>query len=251
MLRHGDPTKKVTLLPLPAPQPRALAAAQVRTVKNIVDRIEVFHELKGRRHRGAGPRTHAHARPLRDRAIIYLLFGTGLRRAELVGLDLDQLQPAEADRLRQAKKARLAGVRGKGRTSRTVFLGRDARHALADYLQHERPGDATASTTPTALFLSAASIAARRPDGRLSPRSINTIVGEIGRLHDAQTPDPDRKLGTLRPHDARHTFAFQLSQASGHNRAELERRLGHANDRYLRLYTNPPDDIAAGYIEDL
>jgi integrase len=91
----------------------------------------------------------------------------------------------------------------------------------------------------------------RRPDGRLSPRSINTIVGEIGRLHDAQTTDPDRKLGTLRPHDVRHTFAFQLSQASGHNRAELERRLGHANDRYLRLYTNPPDDIAAGYIEDL
>ena len=43
----------------------------------------------------------------------------------------------------------------------------------------------------------------------------------------------------------------RLSEASGHNRAELERRLGHANDRYLRLYTNPPDDIAAGYVEDL
>ncbi|GIH99493.1 hypothetical protein Pta02_15020 [Planobispora takensis] len=64
-------------------------------------------------------------------------------------------------------------------------------------------------------------------------------------------PDPDRKLGTLRPHDARHTFAYGLSQASGHNRAELERRLGHTNDRYLRLYTNPPDDIAADYVEDL
>ncbi|MEV4170644.1 tyrosine-type recombinase/integrase [Nonomuraea sp. NPDC049709] len=153
--------------------------------------------------------------------------------------------------MRQAKKARLTGVRGKGRTSPTVFLGRDARQALADYLAQERPGDAAASTGAVALLLSAASIAARRPDGRLSPRSINTIVGEIGRLHDAQTPDRDRKLGALRPHDARHTFAFQLSQASGHNRAELERRLGHANDRYLRLYTNPPDDIAAGYIEDL
>ncbi|MGW0807759.1 hypothetical protein [Nonomuraea sp. NPDC002799] len=174
LLRHGDPTKKVPPLPLPAPQPRALAAAQVRTVKNVVDRIETFHELKGRRHRGAAtPRVHAHARPLRDRAIIYLLFGTGLRRAELVGLDLDQLEPAAPERLRQAKKARLVGLRGKGRTSRTVFLGRDARQALG------------------------------------------------------------------------------LSQASGHNRAELERRLGHANDRYLRLYTNPPDDIAADYVEDL
>ncbi|GAA3845361.1 hypothetical protein GCM10022226_80700 [Sphaerisporangium flaviroseum] len=194
---------------------------------------------------------HAHARPLRDRAIVYLLFGTGLRRAEVVGLDLDQLEPADPHRLRQAKKARLTGVRGKGRTSRTVFLGRDARQALADYLQQERPGDAATSTAAAALLLSAASIAARRPDGRLSARSINTIVSEVGRLHDAQTTDPDRQLGALRPHDARHTFAFGLSQASGHNRAELERRLGHANDRYLRLYTNPPDDIAAGYVEDL
>jgi hypothetical protein len=33
--------------------------------------------------------------------------------------------------------------------------------------------------------------------------------------------------------------------------AELERRLGHANDRYLRLYTNPPHDIAAGSVENL
>ncbi|MGS2619951.1 hypothetical protein ACVCAH_36580 [Micromonospora sp. LZ34] len=45
LLRHGDPAKQVAPLPLPAPQPRALAAAQVRTVKNIVDRIEIFHEL--------------------------------------------------------------------------------------------------------------------------------------------------------------------------------------------------------------
>ncbi len=61
----------------------------------------------------------------------------------------------------------------------------------------------------------------------------------------------ERSVGVLRPHDARHTFAFELSQRSGHNRAELERRLGHANDRYLRLYTSPPSDIAAGFIEDL
>jgi hypothetical protein len=33
--------------------------------------------------------------------------------------------------------------------------------------------------------------------------------------------------------------------------AELERRLGHVNDRYLRLYTNPPGDIAASYVEHL
>src|ERR1035441_1183338 len=74
LLRHGDPTKKVEPLPLPAPEVRALAGAQVRTVKNVLDRIEGFHELTGRRHRGAGaPTGHRHARPLRDRAIVHLL----------------------------------------------------------------------------------------------------------------------------------------------------------------------------------
>ena len=180
---------------------------------------------------------------------MHLILGTGPRRAEVTGLDLTQLDPGEPDELRRMKKARLNDVRGKGRTSRTVFLGRDARHAIADYLEAERPGDTDDHSD--ALFLAASSISARRPGGRLSPRSINTIVGQIGRLHDAEITGRERQLGTLRPHDLRHTFGYRLSETSGHNRAELERRLGHANDCYLRLYTNPPDDIAASYVEDL
>ncbi|MEQ4724524.1 hypothetical protein [Nonomuraea sp. B19D2] len=50
LIRGGDPTKKVDPLRLPAPQVRALAGAQVRTVKNVLDRIESFHRLTGRRH---------------------------------------------------------------------------------------------------------------------------------------------------------------------------------------------------------
>ena len=180
---------------------------------------------------------------------MHLILGTGLRRAEVTGLDLTQLDPGDPDELRRVKKAKLNDVRGKGRTSRTVFLGRDARQAIADYLETERPGDTDQHSE--ALFLAASSIGARRLGGRLSPRSINTIVGEIGRLHDVEVTDRERRLGALRPHDLRHTFGYQLSETSGHNHAELERRLGHANDRYLRLYTNPPDDIAASYVEDL
>jgi integrase len=251
LLPHGDPTKGVEPLRLPAPETRALNDAQVRTVKNVLDRIEGFHRLTGRAHRAEGttPAVHRHARPLRDRAIAHLMLGTGLRRAEVVGLVLAQLDPADPAELRRVKRARLAGVRGKGRTTRTVFLGLDARTALADYLECERPTDA--DELSDALFLAAASIATRRPGGALSPRSINTIIGEIGRLHDLQVDDPERQLDTLRPHDLRHSFAYRLSAASGHNRAELERRLGHANDRYLRLYTNPPDEIAAGFVEHL
>ncbi len=253
LLPHGDPTSRVELLRLPAPEPRALSAAQVRTVKNVLDRLEGFHRLRGRRHGDGDRAVHRHARPLRDRAIVHLLLGAGLRRAEVAGLNLDQLDPMTPAELRRVKRARLVGVRGKGRTSRTVFLGRDVRMAIADYLERERPDDAGADLdeTATALFVAARSIATRRPDGRLSPRSINTIVAEVGGIHDLEVSGADRQLGALRPHDLRHTFAFQLSQVSGHNRAELERRLGHANDRYLRLYTNPPEDVAAGYVEDL
>ncbi|MGW4412384.1 tyrosine-type recombinase/integrase [Nonomuraea sp. NPDC004702] len=89
LLPGGDPTKRVEPLRLPAPEVRALNAAQVRTVKNVLDRLESFHQLTGRRHRGAGPAaTHRHARPLRDRAIVHTMLGTGLRRAEIAGLDL-------------------------------------------------------------------------------------------------------------------------------------------------------------------
>ncbi len=48
LLPHGDPTKGVGLLPLPAPEPRALNEAQLRTVKNVLDRLNEFHRLKGR-----------------------------------------------------------------------------------------------------------------------------------------------------------------------------------------------------------
>ena len=195
LLPHGDPTKKVEPLRLPAPQVRALAGPQVRTVKNVLDRIEGFRQLTGRRHRGGNdpPTVHRHARPLRDRAIVHIILGTGLRRAEVVGLDLDQLDPADPAELRRVKKAKLNGVRGKGRTSRTVFLSRDARHAIADYLEYERPDDVDEQTE--SLFLAASSIGARRPGGRLSPRSVNTIVGQIGRIHDAETSDRERYLG--------------------------------------------------------
>src|SRR3954471_8301255 len=66
-----------------------------------------------------------------------------------------------------------------------------------DYLDAERPGDTDEQTE--ALFLAASSSGARRPGGRLSPRSVNTIVGEIGPIHDAETADRERQLGSFAP----------------------------------------------------
>ena len=130
-----------------------------------------------------------------------------------------------------------------------MFLSVDARHALADYLEEERPVDATPEST--ALFLSAASVSSRRPDGRLAGRSINTILERIGRLHDAEHTEPQRRISPLRPHDLRHTFAFGLAQATNADPYEPERRLGHRSQRYIARYTNPPEHIAASHIEHM
>ena len=139
-------------------------------------------------------------------------------------------------------------MKGKGKTERTVFLSADARLALADYLERERPRDATAMMTT--LFLSANSIAARAQDGRLSPKAINLILSQIGRWHDAEMRDPSRQISPLRPHDLRHTFAFHLAKVTGADAYELERRLGHRSQRYIQRYTNPPEHVAAQYVEE-
>lgn len=243
----GDPAKGIGELTLPPLEPRALSAAQIRSLKNLCDRLPRFHQLRGRRWRGAAPPQQARGRPWRDRALVFVFLSTGLRREEVTQLDLDQLEPREPTALRTGHRARLVRVRGKGRTERTVFLSADARHALAEYLERERPTDATAQTT--ALFLAAATVAARRDHGRLSPRAINLILEQIGRWHDADVSDPARRLAPLRPHDLRHTFAFQLAQATGADAYELERRLGHRSQRYIQRYTNPPEPVAAAYVE--
>ncbi|MBA3469559.1 MAG: tyrosine-type recombinase/integrase [Herpetosiphonaceae bacterium] len=237
----GDPTKGIRELALPPLEPRTLDATQVRSLKNLCDRLPRYHQ----RHNGV---LRATARPIRDRAIIFVFLSTGLRREELVNLNLNHLEPAEPLLLRSARRARMVRVKGKGQTERSVFLSADARHALADYLEQERPRDTTAETT--ALFLSATGIAARADDGRLSPRAINLILEQIGRWHDADCPDVQRRISPLRPHDLRHTFAFHLAQTTRADAYELERRLGHRSQRYIQRYTNPPEAVAAGYVED-
>ena len=252
LFANGNPTAGVGGLALPPLEPRALSADQVRSLKNLCDRLPRLHERKGRRwarEDGEPVPTHAHSRPWRDRAIVYVLLSTGLRREELVRLDLGQLAPPDADGLRKARRARLSGVRGKGGSERHVFLSSDARTAVADYFERERHVDKTEAAS--AMFLTAATIRSRSAGGRLSPRAVNLVLARIGSLHDAEVTDPARRISPLRPHDLRHTFAFNLAEVTGADSFELERRLGHRSARYIARYTNPPEDIAAGYVEDL
>jgi integrase len=99
------------------------------------------------------------------------------------------------------------------------------------------------------VFLSAVSVASRRPGGRLSPRSINAILERIGRWHDAEQRDPARWISPLRPHALGHTFAFALAETTAKDACKLERRLRHRSQRYIARYTNPPEEIAASQVE--
>lgn len=248
----GDPAKGVKELGLPPLEPRALSNSQVRSLKNVCDRLERFHEKKGREWKdqrgGGGESQHARGRPMRDRAIVYVLLSTGLRREELAKLSIRQVEFETPAKLRADRRARIVGVKGKGGTERNVFLSKDAREALAEYVERERPEDA--SVDSEALFLSARGIPARRSDGRLSVRAVNLVLERIGRWHDAETSDLARRLSPLKPHDLRHTFAYQLAAATGKDAYELERRLGHSSQRYIQRYTNPPEEVAAKYVEE-
>ncbi len=247
----GDPAKGIGELGLPPLEPWALSAEQLRSLKSLCDRLERFHHKKGREwaERADGPTPiRERGRPVRDRAIVYVLLSTGLRREELVRLDLDQVVPNASSMLRKARRASIARVKGKGGTERTVFLSADARDALADYIERERPRDA--GPEANALFLSAAGVPARSSDGRLSVRAVNLILEQIGRWHDAEVRDPSRHVSPLRPHDLRHTFAYRLAAVTGADSYELERRLGHRSQRYIQRYTNPPESVAASYVEE-
>ncbi len=248
-LIHRDPTKGIRKIGLPPPEPRAYTEAQVRSLKSVCDRLERFHQLKGRRWKGVDAPLKADSRPKRDRAIVFTFLSTGLRREELTMVDIDQVQPNDPDELRRARKAKIVRVKGKGGTERNVYLSYDTRQALADYIQYERPQDATPGAT--ALFLVAIQVAVRRPDGRMEKRSVNRILEKIGKWHDAEQIDPERYISPLEPHALRHTFAFLLAKETKSDRFELQRRLGHRSDKYIEIYTNPPEEIAARYIEKL
>lgn len=245
----GNPGTGIGEIGLGPLEPRALTPAQVRSLKSVCDRLSHFHQLRGARWGDSpAPPAHHYARPWRDRAIVFVLLSTGLRREELTRLDLTQVEPATAPALRTVHRARINRVRGKGHTERVVFLSADARAALADYLERERPGDAGPASP--ALFLSAAGLPRRCADGRLTPQAINDVLARIGRWHDSEQRDPARRISPLRPHDLRHTFAFQLARTTGADSYELERRLGHRSQRYIARYTNPPETVAAGYVEE-
>ena len=152
---------------------------------------------------------------LRDVAMLELLYATGIRVGELVGLDVDDL-----DRGRNVVR-----VLGKGRKERTVPFGRPAATALDAWLERGRPGLAAAASGP-ALFLGARG-------GRIDQRAVRTLVHR----RIAQVPGaPD-----IGPHGLRHTAATHLLEGGADLRS-VQELLGHASLATTQLYTHVSTD---------
>lgn len=147
---------------------------------------------------------------LRDRAILELLYGSGLRISELTGLDVDDLDLEEGS----------VRVLGKGGKEREVPLGSFGRDSIGAYLTRGRPVLASA-VTRGAVFLNARG-------GRLSRQSCARLLGRYVRLAGI-----DRRV-TL--HTLRHSFATHLLEGGADVRV-VQELLGHASVATTQLYT--------------
>jgi integrase/recombinase XerC len=148
---------------------------------------------------------------LRDRLVVELLYASGIRVSELVGLDIDDVD----------RRRRVLRVLGKGSKQRTVPYGQPADRALAEWLSAGRPELATPASGP-ALILGVRG-------GRIDQRTVRTIVH---RRAAAVPGAPD-----LGPHGLRHTAATHLLDGGADLRT-VQELLGHASLATTQIYTH-------------
>ncbi|MCX7627302.1 MAG: tyrosine recombinase XerC [Methylophilaceae bacterium] len=146
---------------------------------------------------------------IRDRAMWELFYSSGLRLAELVGLDLGGVDLTDAT----------VTVTGKGDKTRIVPVGRHAITAIKAWLEVR---DTCAKPAENALFIS-------RRGSRITPRAVEYRL----KLWAARQGIPF----DIHPHTLRHSFASHILQSSGDLRA-VQEMLGHANISTTQIYTH-------------
>jgi integrase/recombinase XerD len=170
-----------------------------------IDEVLALLEGAGGDSRADGPLT------LRNRALLELLYSTGSRISEAVGLDVDDIDT----------QARSALLRGKGGKQRLVPVGRPAVQALDAYLVRGRPELARRGRGTPAIFLNARG-------GRLSRQSAWQVL-----------QDAAERAGItagVSPHMLRHSFATHLLEGGADVRV-VQELLGHASVTTTQIYT--------------
>jgi site-specific recombinase XerD len=156
---------------------------------------------------------------LRDRAIIDLLFSSGLRVSELVNLNRDHINT----------KRREFMVRGKGQKDRPVFIGEAAAGRVTDYLDSRQD-----SLIP--LFISYSRNVVPSTNGdyrRLTSRSIQRLLSHYAKLAGITKH--------VSPHTLRHSYATDLLM-NGADIRSVQSMLGHSNISTTQVYTHVTDE---------
>jgi integrase/recombinase XerC len=154
----------------------------------------------------------------RDRAMMELFYGGGLRLSELIGLSLKDLEAGNILR-----------VMGKGSKERLVPLGRRALTALQDYLHHR--SKIASNDASSALFINSRG---HKLERRFVQLKVKILLKSIS--------------GNMSPHDLRHAFATHLMRRGADLRA-IQELLGHKNLTATQIYTHLcPQDLRNIYI---
>lgn len=157
---------------------------------------------------------------LRDHAIVELLYGTGARVSEIVGIEITDFATSEVE----GNSITTLKLRGKGSKERIVPLGSFAKAALDEYLVRIRPSLLTKSKSArveTALFLN-------QRGSRLSRQSAWQVISDAA--------DVTGLAGKVSPHVFRHSYATHLLDGGADIRV-VQELLGHASVTTTQIYT--------------
>jgi len=196
-----DPTTNISTNKLPRKLPKALTISEIETLINSAD-------------------SSGNASALRDRAILEVLYGTGARVSEVVGINIADFGKTDLE----GSEIFTLKLRGKGSKERIVPLGSFARTALDNYLVRFRPQLAEkskASRSENALFLNSRGT-------RLSRQSAWQIV-----IAAAQASNLSGKVS---PHVFRHSYATHLLDGGADIRV-VQELLGHSSVTTTQIYT--------------
>jgi integrase len=163
-------------------------------------------------------------RPWRNRAIIYTLIETGMRRTEVTSINLQTIDSEHGT----------LTITEKGGRRRKCQISKEGLKAINDYLREERGEDADFHSASPALFLPAATVANSK--GRLSPSLINKLWNDVCIL---------ARVKGRTPHSARHAMGVHLVKKT-HNPRAAQQQLGHKNPSTTMQYMQfTPTEIKA------
>lgn len=215
--KNGLPTRGIKEIAVDEPDCKKLSQRELHRLFKAADNLVLIEKRQN-------------ARPRRDRAILHLLYYTGLRVSELTALKRSQYDGKY-----------LHEVNRKGKTrSKAIYLSTACRTSLDDYLNHERTQDDNSSDTP-ALLLSSKS------QSFLGRDQVFRILAHIAEEANKHAKDNPIKI---HPHKLRHTFGAEFRDKTGSD-TETQQALGHVSLKYVGRYVRKTQEEREAILESI